>query len=277
MFGPFVENNVIGVIVLAVVFGLAARRLDEPRRQRVSAALEIAFDLVVIVLYWIIALVPLAVLCKVAFVVGTQGFAPFKALGWFIVAVLVALTIQGSYYLVRVKFASWVSPLKLVMGTRDALAMAFSTASSTATMPVTYASLREKVGLREESASLGALIGTNFNNDGTALYEAMAALFVAQMLGIGLSLTQQVTVVLTSIVASVGAAGIPEAGLVTMTLVFSAVHLPIAYIALLLPVDWFLDRCRTAINVMGDMNVSCILDGKTPHRVQHDPELAAMA
>src|SRR6184192_996861 len=141
--------------------------------------------------------------------------------------------------------------------------MAFSTASSTVTMPLTYACLREKVGLREESASLGALVGSNFNNDGTALYEAMAALFVAQMIGVNLTLAQQAMVVLTSVIASVGAAGIPEAGLVTMTLVFSAVHLPTGFIALLLPVDWFLDRCRTAINVMGDMNVSCLLDGKT--------------
>jgi Na+/H+-dicarboxylate symporter len=151
--------------------------------------------------------------------------------------------------------------------------MAFSTASSTATMPVTYACLRDKVGLREESASLGALVGSNFNNDGTALYEAMAALFIAQMTGIELTLTQQALVVLTSVVASVGAAGIPEAGLVTMTLVFTAVNLPTGYIALLLPVDWFLDRCRTSINVMGDMNVSCILDGKTQHKEKSDPLL----
>jgi DAACS family dicarboxylate/amino acid:cation (Na+ or H+) symporter len=151
--------------------------------------------------------------------------------------------------------------------------MAFSTASSTATMPVTYANLREKVGLREESASLGALVGSNFNNDGTALYEAMAALFIAQMIGTELTLTQQAMVVLTSVVASVGAAGIPEAGLVTMTMVFTAVHLPTGYIALLLPVDWFLDRCRTTINVMGDMNVSCVLDGKERETGKVDPFL----
>ena len=90
----------------------------------------------------------------------------------------------------------------------------------------------------------------------------MSALFVAQVIGVNLSLPQQVTVVLTSILASVGAAGIPEAGLVTMTLVFSAVGLPVEYIVLLITVDWFLDRCRTAINVMGDMTVSCLLDGK---------------
>jgi len=90
----------------------------------------------------------------------------------------------------------------------------------------------------------------------------MAALFVAQMLGIELSVVDQLLVVVTSVIASVGAAGIPEAASVTMTLVFSAVKLPTAYIALLLTVDWFLDRCRTTINVMGDMNVACLLDGR---------------
>ena len=259
---PLVENNVIGVIFIAVAFGLAARSLQTSQQRQVLDVLGIGFDLILKVLHWVIALVPLAVFSKVAFVVGTQGFKPFVALGWFIVSVIVALALQAAYYLVRIRLSSWVSPVNLLRGTRDALAMAFSTASSTATMPLTYSCLRENVGLREEPASLGALVGSNFNNDGTALYEAMAALFVAQMVGADLSLTQQVLVVLTSIVASVGAAGIPEAGLVTMTLVFSAVHLPTGYIALLLPVDWFLDRCRTTINVMGDMNVSCILDGR---------------
>ena len=273
---PLVDNNVIGVIIIAVTFSLAARKLGAARKPQLMAVLDTAFDLILIVLHWIIALVPLAVFCKVAFVVGTQGFRPFVALGWFIVAVLVALGLQALYYLTRIRVASWVRPSHLLKGTRDALAMAFSTASSTATMPVTYASLRHKVGLREESASLGALVGANFNNDGTALYEAMAALFIAQMTGTELSLTQQAMVVLTSVVASVGAAGIPEAGLVTMTLVFSAVNLPTGYIALLLPVDWFLDRCRTTINVMGDMNVACILDGKKPGHEKVDPALGTL-
>jgi DAACS family dicarboxylate/amino acid:cation (Na+ or H+) symporter len=270
---PLVDGNAIGVIFIAAAFGLAARKLSATKRDQILHAVEIAFDLLLIVLHWIIALVPLAVFCKVAYVVGTQGFKPFVALGWFIAAVLIALGVQAAYYLTRIRITSWVRPTHLIRGTRDALAMAFSTASSTATMPVTYANLREKVGLREESASLGALVGSNFNNDGTALYEAMAALFIAQMIGTELTLTQQAMVVLTSVVASVGAAGIPEAGLVTMTMVFTAVHLPTGYIALLLPVDWFLDRCRTTINVMGDMNVSCVLDGKERETGKVDPFL----
>jgi Na+/H+-dicarboxylate symporter len=146
-------------------------------------------------------------------------------------------------------------------------------------MPVTYACLREKVGLRERSASLGALVGANFNNDGTALYEAMAALFISQMLHQHLTLWQQILVMLTSVVASVGAAGIPEAGLVTMTLVLQAAKLPTEMNVLLLTVDWFLDRCRTTVNVLGDVNVSCLLDGTTrePHAVTAVAELAELS
>ena len=260
--GPFVENKVIGVVLIAVAFGIAARQLPAEKRKLAEDVVSLGFSCIITVLGWVIALVPLAVFGKVASIVGTSGFRPFVALGMFVLAVLVALVIQASYYLLRIRFGSWVRPRELLRGTRDALVMAFSTASSTITMPVTYDRLLSRVGLRERSASLGALVGSNFNNDGTALYEAMAALFIAQMLGMELSLSDQVLVVLTSVVASVGAAGIPEAGLVTMTLVFTAVKLPTEYIALLLSVDWFLDRCRTTINVLGDMNVACLLDGK---------------
>jgi Na+/H+-dicarboxylate symporter len=260
---PLVANKVVGVVLIAVAFGIALRRQEGALRKTAEDLVALAMNCILVVLHWVIALVPIAVFGKVASVVGVSGFRPFLALGMFVVAVLTALVLQAAYYLTRVRLGSWVRPLQLLSACKDALVMAFSTASSTATMPVTYACLRERLGLRESAASMGALVGANFNNDGTALYEAMSALFVAQMLGMELSLGQQLMVVLTSVIASIGAAGIPEAGLVTMTLVFTAVRLPTEYIALLLTIDWFLDRCRTAINVMGDMNVSCLLDGKT--------------
>jgi Na+/H+-dicarboxylate symporter len=263
---PLVDNKVIGVVLIAVAFGIAARRLAEDRRRMADNLVSLGFDSILVVLSWVIALVPLAVFGKVASIVGTSGFGPFAALGKLVVAVLVALALQATWYLVRIRFGSWVRPIDLLRGTSDALVMAFSTASSTVTMPVTYDRLRSRVGLSDRSASLGALVGSNFNNDGTALYEAMAALFVAQMIGVELPLGQQAIIVVTSVIASVGAAGIPEAGLVTMTLVFTAVKLPTEYIALLLTVDWFLDRCRTMINVLGDMNVACLLDGRTRER-----------
>ena len=261
--GPLGDSaNIIGVIIIAVAFGIALQPLRERQIGTFLDLVEVAYETLLKVLHWIIYLVPIGVFAIVAKVVGTEGFGPFKALGYFIVSVLVALALQAAWYLGRIKLYSWAKPLDVLRGVRDALVMAFSTDSSTATMPVTYACLKDKVGLREESASLGALVGANFNNDGTALYEAMAALFVAQLTGQDLTIWQQLIVVFTSIIASVGAAGIPEAGLVTMTLVFTAVGLNTEYIALLLTVDWFLDRCRTTINVLGDVNVSCILDGR---------------
>ncbi|MFO0555074.1 MAG: dicarboxylate/amino acid:cation symporter [Polyangiaceae bacterium] len=267
---PLVDNKVIGVVMVAVAVGLAARRATEAKQKLLGDMVEISFDVVIQILHWVIAVVPFAVFGKVASIVGKSGFGAFRSLGAFVVAVLCALLLQTAYYLIRIRLSSWVRPAQLLSGMRDALVMAFSTASSTATMPVTYERLK-KLGLRERSASMGALVGSNFNNDGTALYEAMSALFVAQMLGHHLSLADQILIVLTSVVASVGAAGIPEAGLVTMTLVFTAVRLPTEYIALLLTVDWFLDRCRTTINVLGDVNVACLLDGRT----REDPTVAA--
>lgn len=261
--GPLASRqNIIGIIIIAVAFGIAMRGVKERPLGTVQDLVEVAYDTLLVVLHWIIQLVPLGVFAIVAKVVGVEGFAPFKAMGVFVVAVMLALTLQAVWYLVRIKLFSWPKPVEVLRGVRDALVMAFSTGSSTATMPVTYAALKDKVGLREESASMGSLVGANFNNDGTALYEAMAALFIAQMIGQDLSIAQQLIIVATSIIASVGAAGIPEAGIVTMTLVFSAVGLPIESIPLLLTVDWFLDRCRTTINVLGDVNVSCILDGR---------------
>lgn len=271
---PLAEpNRVLGAILIALAIGFALRKLKNRPITTVADIVEAAFETLLGILHWVIDLIPFAVFGIVAGIIGTKGFKDFHALGMFVVAVIIGLLLQAGWYLVRVRAGSWVKPADLLRGCRDALVMAFSTASSTATMPVTYDRLRNRVGLREENASLGALVGSNFNNDGTALYEAMSALFISQMLGMHMGLQEQLLVVVTSILASVGAAGIPEAGLVTMTLVFNAVHLPVEYIPLLLTVDWFLDRCRTAINVMGDMNVACLLDGRTRHsHVPINPE-----
>jgi Na+/H+-dicarboxylate symporter len=261
---PIVEGNTVGAIIVALAVALALRKLPADSRASAAKAAQIAFDCLVIMLHWVIAVVPLAIFCKVASIVGEKGFAPFKALGAFIIAVLLGLSIQFCFYMVRLRLGSWVRPHRMLRGGRDAFVMAFSTASSTATLPVTYDCLRNKIGVSEKSATLGALVGSNFNHDGTALYEATSALFISQLIGMHLSLAQQIMVVLTSVVASVGAAGIPEAGLITMTLVFNAVGLPTEFIVILVTVDWLLDRCRTMINCVGDVTVCCILDGRKP-------------
>ncbi|GAB1539550.1 dicarboxylate/amino acid:cation symporter [Scytonema sp. NUACC21] len=271
---PLVDNNVIQLIVVALTFGIVLRAIKSEQvtahkrgYQPIEDTISVLFEAIIRVLHWVISLVPLAVFGIVAKTVAEKGFEPFKSLAAFVITVLVGLGLQACYYLMRVKFGSWVNPVNFLRGGTDAFLTAFSTDSSVATMPITFDILQQKIGLRESSASLGALVGSNFNNDGTALYEAMSALFISQVIGQNLNLAQQLVVVLTSIFASVGAAGIPEAGLVTMTLVFSSVGLPTEYIALLVTVDWFLDRCRTVINVMGDMTVSALVDGKKPQSV----------
>lgn len=276
MLGPLGdEGKVISVILLAIALGIALRPFKNAKIDSATDLVNLGFDVLIVILHWIIAVIPLAVFGVVASIIGVNGFQALTSLGAFVIAVLVALLLQVAYYLTRIKFGSWVNPKDVIRGMRDALVMAFSTASSTATMPLTYSCLREKIGLRERSASLGALVGANFNNDGTALYEAMAALFVSQLMGIELTLLDQFLVVLTSVAASVGAAGIPEAGIVTMTLVFNAAHLDKSYIPVLLTIDWFLDRCRTTVNVLGDVNVSCLLDGKVREAAEVSPAIVA--
>jgi Na+/H+-dicarboxylate symporter len=280
---PFQKNDILPLIIIAVSMGVAMRTVRANQRiqgrdgyKTVEGLLDTGFELVMVMLHWVLALVPFAVFAVVAATVGVEGIGPLRAMLIFVVSVLAALFLQAIFYLTRLRFGSWVRPGVFLHNASDALLLAFSTASSAITLPVTYKCVKDKIGVREESAGLGVMVGGTFNHDGTALYEAMAALFVSQAIGQHLSIAHQVLVVLMSIVASVGAAGIPEAGTVTMIAVFSAVGLPIEYIPLLLPLDWFLDRCRTAINVMGDMTVTCLLDGRVkPVEMLRAPEQSA--
>ncbi|MFZ9941165.1 MAG: dicarboxylate/amino acid:cation symporter, partial [Luteolibacter sp.] len=166
--GPFTDGgSVIGVIVLALMLGLALRKVS-PDPDATVQVVKVFMDAFIAMLHWIVQLVPVIVLGVVAGEVGLNGFGSFFSLLWLIAAVLLALAIQFIYYMSRIWLQSWVSPVHLIRGCRDALAMAFSTASSTATMPLTYQCLVERVKVRKSSANLGALVGANFNNDGTA-------------------------------------------------------------------------------------------------------------
>ena len=159
---PLYDDNVIAVIILGLTFGVALRRVREQQiaegktaYRSVENFIETLFSAVMVALHWIIQLVPLAVLCVVASVVGTTGTDTFVSLAGFIVAVLVALSLQALFYISRVGLGSWVKPARFLSGNRDAFLTAFSTASSTVTMPITYEGLKSRVGLRERSAALG--------------------------------------------------------------------------------------------------------------------------
>ncbi|GAB4306129.1 MAG: hypothetical protein Kow0090_21470 [Myxococcota bacterium] len=180
--------------------------------------------------------------------------AVFSALLKYIGVVLSGLAIHSLFALpVILLVIGGYNPLRLAIGVKEALLLAFSTSSSSATMPVTMANLEENLEMPNEVVGFVVPLGATINMDGTALYEAVAALFIAQAFGVELSLGQQVIVALTATLAAIGAAGIPSAGLVTMAIVLSAVNLPLEGIGMILAVDRFLDMCRTTVNVWGDV------------------------
>ncbi len=187
----------------------------------------------------------------------------FASLIWWIVVVTLGLSTQVLWYLVQMAVAARMSPLRFLRGALDVMASTFSTASTAATIPITLRALH-RLGISRRSSQLTACIGTNFNNDGTALYQATAVLFIAQALGLELSLVDQAVIMLTTLIASVGAGGIPSGSFVTMPLIFAAVRLPVDKIPILLTVDWLLDRFRTTSNVLGDMTVAVLLDRVAP-------------
>lgn len=266
---PFVKNDIISVLILAIALGVAMRALIKSENETLARSVQslanvmsALFQLMITILKWVFELVPLAVFAVVFSIVGTKGIEPLIGMGYWVLCVVGALLLMLAVYMIRLSLQSRFKPAEFLKGGSDAFAMAFSTASSAATLPVTYRCATQKLGVKPDNANMGIMVGGTFNHDGTALYEAMAALFIAQGIGMHLGFGQQIIIVLMAIIASVGAAGIPEAGLVTMIAVFNAVGLPIEFIPMLLTVDWFLDRCRTTINVVGDMTSTCILDSK---------------
>lgn len=258
---PFVENSVISIIVLAILFGLALRRVYDQGAQQIGDAVATALRTTEVAMSWIVKLVPLAVFGVVAKTIGTQGFSPLKGLAAYVCVALLGLAIQvfGVYQL-WILGASGIKGLKSFWaGARDAVVYALGASSSLATLPVTLKSL-EKMGVSTESARLAACVGTNLNHDGILLYEAMAVLFVAQAHGVQLSMSAQALASVSCLVASFGIAGIPDAGLISLSLVLGTVGLPVELLPLMLTVDWVLSRARAMTNVISDINVAVMLD-----------------
>jgi Na+/H+-dicarboxylate symporter len=268
---PFTKNHLAQLVVLTIALGIGLVKIRDRQKARgetsfkvVVDLLTIGFELLMKVLLWVVALVPLAVFGTVASAVGKkEGLAVLGSLIWLIVVVVLGLAIQVLWYLLQMAIVAKMSPSRFLAGSLDVMASTISTSSTAATIPVTLKAL-ERLGISRRSSQLTACIGTNFNNDGTALYMSTAVLFMAQALGFQLSLSDQVLIVLTTLVASVGAGGIPSGSFVTMPLIFAAVRLPAEKIPILLTVDWLLDRCRTTSNVLGDMTVAVLLDRVSP-------------
>jgi Na+/H+-dicarboxylate symporter len=272
---PFADNLVLSVVLLAVLVGASAREARDhagAEAQAGFAALEHLVDagqrVTASVLMRVATWMPFAVAFIVADVVGKAGIGVFSALWVFLVTMLAGLLLHAlGWYPLLAWVAGRVPPARFLRAALDPVVTAVSCNSSLATMPVTLSALKD-LGVRDEPARLSACVGTNFNNDGIMLYEAMATLFLCQALGMDLSLPQQLGVVAAAVMAGVGIAGIPEAGLVILPLVLSAAGLSEAAVAvaipLIIPVDWIVARVRSGVNVLADMVVAVVLDRLEP-------------
>lgn len=263
---PFADNNVIAVVLLALLLGTSLRQhLTGGKAHFELVQAERMIRTVLSVwssgLMLLVRLVPFAVFCVTARTVGEYGFEPFEGLALYSALAIAGMLIQiVVVYPLWIRFVGGIALRDFIRLARKPVVYAFGTNSSLATLPLTLEAL-DSLKVSKSSSRLGACIGTNLNNDGIVLYEAMAVLFVAQAFGFYLTLEQQLLVAGMSLVAAIGVAGVPEAGVVSLSLVLTAVGLPIEMLPLLLTVDWIVARMRSVTNVLSDMTVSIGIDG----------------
>lgn len=254
------QPNILAVVVFALLVGVAVVQAQE-RYPSLLKLLDELFQLCMHMVGWIMHLAPLGILALMAKLVAVDSLALLDSLLLF-VAVIVGTTLLHG--MVTLPALLWmltrISPLRFFRGARPALLTAFATCSSSATIPVTLRCLETDLPVRREVSGFVVPLGATINMDGTALYEAAAALFVANLAGISLGLDQQLVVCLMAMLASIGAPGIPSAGMVTMVMVLQSVGLPAEAVAILIPIDRMLDTVRTAVNVEGDMVASLVVD-----------------
>jgi Na+/H+-dicarboxylate symporter len=252
--GALAEGNFLSIIcfsLLVAIFALAAGgRTAEIFRDFFGAAFEVMMGMTSA----IIKLAPAGVLFLMLYVTATQGVDVFKSLSWYMLTVLCALAAHALITLPLIlRFVAGRSPYEYARAMSPALLTAFSSASSNGTLPLTLANVEQRAGVSNRVSSFVLPLGATINMDGTALYEAVAVLFIAQLYnGANLPLVQQIIVAITALLASIGAAGIPHAGLVMMVIILQAVGLPVEMQGIIIAVDRVLDMCRTSVNVWSD-------------------------
>ena len=265
---PFLENSIPGIVMIAIALGVSFRKVKALGTfgenivavEKLSAVLLRAIEFLI---SGVVRIVPVAVFGVIAKIVGEQGFSPFLGLPLYVGVVLSGLFLQ-----VAVVYQLWLKVVArrgLRQFWRDAsepVIYALGASSSLVTLPVTLKTL-DRMGVSRGSSRLVACVGTNLNNDGILLYEALAVLVVAQAHGIHLSFSQQVWAAVICVLASVGIGGIPDAGLISLSVVLTTVGMPIELLPLLLSVDWLLSRARAATNVVCDLVGSCVLDSQS--------------
>jgi Na+/H+-dicarboxylate symporter len=258
-FAALAQGDVLAVLIFALFLGVALV-IGGERYKNILVLLQEFLELVMQMVRWIMMIAPFGIMALLIKLMVTQDLALLGTLGKFAAVVSGSLLFHGVVLLPLILYlVTGMTPWRFWRGAREALVTAFATSSSSATLPITLRCVEHNLHVRKEIAQFVIPLGATINMDGTALYEATAALFVANLVGIDLNLTQQLIVFFTAMFAAIGAPGIPSAGMVTMVMVLQSVGLPAEAIAILLPIDRLLDTLRTAANVEGDMIGSLVV------------------
>lgn len=252
-FEAMANGDVLPIIFFSLLFGFFVTQLKTDQRDLLGKVFKAAFEAMMKLTSFVIWTAPIGVFGIIAAIVAKTGFDAFASLGKFFLVVLAGLSIHFFITLpLLLKYIGKFSPVKHYRGMLPALMTAFSTCSTIVTLPLTMKAVTEVSGASDKAAGFVLPIGATINMDGTALYECVATIFIAQVYGFDLSLSQQGIIVVTAVLASVGAASIPMSGLVMMSIILKAVGLPLEGVAMILAVDRILDMFRTAVNAFSD-------------------------
>ena len=258
-FAALAQGNVLAVVIFALFLGIAMV-MGGDRFKHTISLLQEGLEITMTIVGWVMRLAPLGIMALLIKLVAQQDVAMLSTLVKFVLVVFGTLLLHGVVVLPLILYVfTGKSPLWFWRGAREALITAFATSSSSATLPVTLRCVTQHLHVKPDIAGFVIPLGATINMDGTALYEAAAALFIANLVGVDLNVTQQLIVCFTAMIAAIGAPGIPSAGMVTMVMVLQSVGLPAEAIAILLPIDRLLDTLRTAVNVQGDMVGSLVV------------------
>ncbi|MGD2135690.1 MAG: dicarboxylate/amino acid:cation symporter [Gemmatimonadales bacterium] len=254
------DGDMLPLIIFTILVGAATSMLDDRRKQAFVGFFEAVNEITMTLIHWIMKTAPYAVFALLAAVSARFGMDILASLAVYTITVAVGLLLHafGTYALI-LRFLARLNPLYFYKRVREAQIVAFSTSSSNATLPVTITVAEEELGVSNRIASFVLPLGATINMDGTALYQGVAVMFIAQVFGIDLPWTVQLTVVLTATLASVGAAGVPSAGIITLALVLRQANVPETGIALILGVDRIIDMLRTSVNITGDLTGATLI------------------
>ena len=259
-FRGLAEGDFLQIVFYAILTGLVLCYIPKERAKPVIAFFEGITQAMIKLVEKVILMAPLAVFALISATVAEFGFSILGTLFWYALTCLLALLIVGFVlYPALVKVLGKVSPLKFFLAQKQVMAVAFTTSSSSATLPVTIDVTENRLGVPNKIAAFVLPIGTTINKDGTALYQAVAAIFIAQVYGFDLSLAQQFTIFITCVITGAATAPVAGAGLIMLVVVLNAVGLPVEGIALIVGVDRIINMCRSTVNVIGDTMASVVL------------------